>query len=82
MATRQSGGATGAATAEKKPRERFKGLVVKNTPTKTDADAKAKIIVVNGTDVDRVVDDIRKGIAQATKDKPDIKFAKGTITLS
>jgi PDZ domain-containing secreted protein len=78
---------TGAAPAKKRDRsgetrEHFDGLVIKNTPSKTKDPAKAKIQLVNGTDVDTLVEFIKKSLAQARGQDDTIKYVKGTLTLS
>lgn len=81
----QKGGATGAASKRDRSgekRERFNGLVIKNTPSKSKTPPKAKISIVNGTDVDTVVDFIRKSLSTAKGQDDSIRFVKGTLTLS
>lgn len=63
-------------------RERFDGLVIKNTPSKTKDPAKAKIQLVNGTDVDTLVEFVKKSLTQARAQDDSIKYVKGTLTLS
>lgn len=79
------GGAAGTATKRDRSgekRERFKGLVLKNTPSRTKDPAKAKIQIVNGTDVDTLVDFVKKSLTQARGQDDSIKYVKGTLTLS
>lgn len=73
---------TGAATAPAKDRKRFDGLVLKSTPSDEAEVALAKISIVGGTDVDEIVEFVKKSLAEARKKVPDIRFARGTITLS
>lgn len=76
-------GATGATKKRDRSNEkRFDGLVIKNTPTKTKDPAKAKIQIVNGTDVDTVVEFVKKSLTQARGADDSIKYIKGTLTLS
>ena len=79
MAEKSTGAAGTAATKERK---RFDGLVLKSTPSDEAEVALAKISIVGGTDVDEVVEFIKKSLAEARKQQTDIRFVKGTLTLS